>query len=63
MEGLFNIVRLMSGIAVGVPGDPSIATERDREREHKVRRRRSLDALAHGDRWNEPWAGVREAPA
>ena len=52
--------RLMAGIAVGVPGDPADVSERDREREHKVRRRRPLEAVAHGPRWGVPWAGLSE---
>ena len=56
--GVPAYVRLMSGIAVGMPGDPDDVPEADRERERKVRRRRSLSELAHGDRWGEPWSGV-----
>jgi nitroreductase len=56
--GVPGHVRLMSGIAVGVPGNPDDVPERDREREHKVRRRRPLAEVAHGDRWGVPWRGV-----
>lgn len=49
--------RLMAGIAVGVPGDPDDVSERDRERELRVRRRRPLAAVAHGSRWGVPWPG------
>jgi nitroreductase len=56
--GVPSYVRLMSGIAVGVRGNPDDVPERDREREHKVRRRRPLAELAHGDRWGVPWRGA-----
>jgi nitroreductase len=47
--------RVMSGIAVGVRGNPDEVPERDREREHRVRRRRPLDEIAHGAAWGDPW--------
>jgi nitroreductase len=56
--GVPAYVRLLSGIAVGVPGNPDDVSERDREREHKVRRRRPLAAMAYGDRWGKPWTGA-----
>ena len=47
--------RVMSGIAVGVRGNPEEVPERDREREQRERRRRPLAQLAHGPAWGEPW--------
>ena len=55
--GVPTYVRLLSGIAVGVRGNPDDVPERDREREHKARRRRSLTEMAHGPRWGVPWEG------
>jgi nitroreductase len=52
--------KVMAGIAVGVPGSPDGLPERDREREHRVRRRRPLAAVAHGVRWGVPWEGSSE---
>lgn len=56
--GVPDHYRLLAGIAVGVPGDPAEVPERDRDREHRVRRRRPLDRLAHGPRWGVPWEGL-----
>jgi nitroreductase len=53
--GVPGYYKVMSGIAVGVPGDPAGVPERDRDREHRVRRRRSGAAIAHGQRWGQPW--------
>ena len=50
--------KLMAGIAVGVPGNPDDVPEKDREREHRVRRRRPLATVAHGPRWGVPWEGL-----
>ena len=50
--------RLMSGIAVGVLGDPRDVPEKDRDREHRARRRRPLEKVAHGQRWGVPWEGL-----
>lgn len=50
--------RLMAGIAVGVLGDPADVPEEDRERDHRVRRRRPLEEVAHGARWGVPWSGA-----
>src|SRR4051812_9136547 len=49
--GVPSHYKLMAGIAVGVPGRPEDVPEHDREREHRVRRRRPLAAVAHGPRW------------
>ena len=53
--GVPDHFRVLSGIAVGVRGNPEEVPERDREREHRERRRRPLDQLAHGPAWGEPW--------
>jgi nitroreductase len=53
--------RVLAGIAVGVRGNADDAPERDRDREHKVRQRRPLARVAHGDRWGTPWSGVDDA--
>jgi nitroreductase len=52
--------KVMSGIAVGVRGRLDEVPERDREREHRVRRRRPLAAIAHGDAWGRPWRGATD---
>jgi hypothetical protein len=46
---------VMSGIAVGIRGNPAEVPERDREREQRERRRRPLAELAYGDSWGTPW--------
>ncbi len=48
--------RVMSGIAVGVRGEPAEVPERDREREHRERRRKPLAEFAYGDSWGHPWS-------
>lgn len=60
--GVPDHVRLLAGIAVGVPGDPSTVGERDRERESKPRRRRPLDRTAYAGRWGRPWQGSNLTP-
>jgi nitroreductase len=52
--------KLMAGIAVGVRGNPDDVSERDRDREHRVRHRRPLAKVAFGPRWGVPWDS--EAP-
>jgi nitroreductase len=47
--------RVMTGIAVGVRGNPEDVPERDRDREQKVRRRRDLDDFVWGPAWGRPW--------
>ncbi|MCD4523675.1 nitroreductase family protein [Nocardioides sp. cx-173] len=49
--------RVLTGIAVGVRGEPAEVPERDRDREQKVRRRRELDTFAWGSHWGRPWSG------
>ncbi len=55
--------KLMAGIAVGVPGHPEDVPEKDREREHRARRRRPLHKVAHGPRWGAPWAESAQGEA
>jgi nitroreductase len=47
--------RVMTGIAIGVPGDPADVDERTRGRETKPRVRKPLSELAYGDAWGSPW--------
>jgi len=48
-------VRVFSGIAVGVKGDPTHAAERDAEREQRPRVRRDLADVVHDDAWGRAW--------
>lgn len=50
--------RVIAGIAVGVRGDPAEVSERDQQREQRVRRRRELPEIAYGDGWGVPWSGL-----
>ena len=50
--------RIVAGIAVGVRGDPAEVSERDQEREHRVRSRKPLAEIAYGDAWAVPWDGA-----
>jgi len=56
--GVPSYYRVMSGIAVGVPGSPEDVPPDEQDRLHRARRRRSLEAIAHGDRWGVPWKRV-----
>ena len=47
--------RVMTGIAVGVRGNPADVDERSRGREQKVRQRKPLASFVHGDAWGRPW--------
>jgi nitroreductase len=47
--------RVLTGIAVGLRGDPGEVPERDAEREQRVRHRRPLSEFVWGDAWGEPW--------
>ncbi|MDQ4052839.1 MAG: nitroreductase family protein [Actinomycetota bacterium] len=47
--------RVMTGIAVGSPGDPAEVSERDREREQRPRGRKDLTEFVHVDAWGQPW--------
>jgi len=57
--GVPDHVELMAGVAVGVPGDPSIATDREREKQARPRSRRPLETLTHTETWGRPWTGLR----
>ena len=50
--------RVMSGIAVGVPGNVDDIPADELDRLDRVRRRRPLARIAHGDRWGVPWEGL-----
>jgi nitroreductase len=49
--------RVIAGVAVGVRGDPAEVSERDQQREQRVRRRLDLAEIAYGDGWGVPWPG------
>jgi hypothetical protein len=53
--GVPDYFRVLSGIAVGVRGNPAEVPEKDRDREHRERRRRPLAEFAYGDAWGQPW--------
>lgn len=53
--------RVVAGIAIGVRGDPSEVSERDQQREHRVRERKPLAEIAYGDAWGVSWAGPASA--
>lgn len=53
--GVPDHVRVLSGIAIGVRGDPAEVSERDQEREQRPRARKPLAEMVHGDAWGEPW--------
>ncbi|WP_246081724.1 nitroreductase family protein [Nocardioides litoris] len=54
--GVPDSVRLVAGIAVGVPGDPAEVDERDADRDRRERSRRPLAEIAYVDGWR-PWRG------
>jgi nitroreductase len=47
--------RLLTGIAVGAPGDPDEVGERTAARDHRDRVRRELSQWAFGDRFGVGW--------
>lgn len=47
--------QVMTGIAVGLPGDPADVDPRDAEREQRVRARRPLAEIAFTDGFGKPW--------
>lgn len=53
--GVPDHFRVMTGIAIGVAGDPDDVDERTGEREQRVRHRKPLETLAYGDSWGAPW--------
>ena len=48
--------KVMTGIAVGLHGDPTQVDPRDAEREERERVRRPLDEIAYAGTWGTPWA-------
>lgn len=48
--------RVMTGVAVGVHGDPAEVDPRDAEREQRERVRRPLGEIAFDGKWGQPWA-------
>jgi nitroreductase len=56
--GLPPYWRVVAGVAVGVRGDPAEVSERDRQREERVRARKPLTEIAYGDAWGVPWDGA-----
>lgn len=47
--------RVMSGIAIGVLGNPDDVDERTRGREQRVRQRKPLETFAYGATWGMAW--------
>ncbi len=56
--GVPGWARVVAAVAVGVRGNPAEVSERDAERDHRVRARRPLEQTAFGGRWGEPWEGA-----
>ncbi len=50
---------LLTGIAVGLRGDPASADERTAARDLRVRERNGLGEIARAGTWTEPWVGDR----
>lgn len=49
--------RLLTGIAVGLPGDPADVDERTAARDHRARVRKELAEFVHIGTWGERWPG------
>lgn len=49
--------QVMTGIAIGVHGDPADVDPRDAEREQRERVRKPLSEVVFADRWGAPWRG------
>lgn len=49
--------QVMTGIAVGVRGNPADVDPSDAEREDRERTRKPLSQIAFGERWGAPWEG------
>lgn len=49
--------RLLTGIAVGRPGDPAGVDERTAARDHRARVRKALDEFVHVGTWGDRWPG------
>lgn len=47
--------KLLSGIAVGVRGNPADVSADDAAREQRDRVRKPLEQFVYGDRWGQPW--------
>ena len=47
--------RVLTGIAVGVPGDPAEVDERTAARDRRDRARRPLEEWAFGERFGDPF--------
>lgn len=58
--GVPPYVRLLTGIAVGVPGDVTAASERERAKHGRERVRRPVADFAFSGRWGEPWTPGRD---
>lgn len=54
---------LLTGVAVGMQGDPSTVDERTAARDHKARVRRGLDEIARAGAWQESWRAIRTGTA
>lgn len=59
--GVPGHVQVLSGIAIGVRGDPEDVPERDQEREQRTRARKPLAGMVHGAAWGQPWPPTGEA--
>jgi len=47
--------QLLTGIAVGVPGDAAEVSPEDAARDRRDRSRKPLEQFAYADRWGQPW--------
>ncbi|WP_307862002.1 nitroreductase family protein [Nocardioides sp. SYSU D00065] len=59
--GVPDTHRLLTGIAVGVPGDPADVDARTAARDHRTRERRPLSEWAYAGRFGEPWRAADPA--
>lgn len=55
--GVPDHYRVLTGIAVGLHGDPEDVEESLRQREQRERRRKPLASFVHGAAWGRPWGG------
>jgi nitroreductase len=53
--GIPDHFQLLTGIAVGVRGNPADVSEDDAARERRDRSRKPLEQFVYADRWGEPW--------
>jgi hypothetical protein len=49
--------QLLTGIAVGVPGDAGDVDERTAARDHRARVRKDLAEFVHVGTWGDTWPG------